>query len=273
MDSSPSGSSVSLLWVIANTPCPRENAALTARTLRTAQGEKMVSRFRQLLLGTAALLLLPSLAQAQCAAYVSDQISNDLLRVDLASGSTTLVAAGLADPLDLVINAAGTMAFVVERGSGELSSIDLTSGTINTIATGLGSPYSLALNGAETAAYVTESGSGELSIVDLATGSITLLSRNAIPSASSYDAIRGVLGDLIEDGFTVHLGGVICVENDSADTTTSAGAEAPNPDTEVPFPGEGFFYLIRQHDGVSSGPYGFNQQCGLERLPDTGDCP
>ena len=87
----------------------------------------MVSRFRQLLLGTAALLLLPSLAQAQCAAYVSDQISNDLLRVDLASGSTTLVASGLNIPRGVTLNPTGTIAYVAET-NGQVVAVDVSPG-------------------------------------------------------------------------------------------------------------------------------------------------
>jgi len=101
----------------------------------------------------------------------------------------------------------------------------------------------------------------------------TTVDWTAIPQAASYDVVRGDLHALWTDGGVVHLGDVICLEDDSLDTTTGAGAEPANPDTEVPAPGTGFFYLIRFHDGVNNRTYGYFRDCVRERIVDGGDCP
>jgi len=95
----------------------------------------------------------------------------------------------------------------------------------------------------------------------------------AAPGAGSYDLIRGSLGFVHDDGSSVQLGSVVCVEDDSSDTTTAAGAEAASPDASVPLAGAAYFYLVRFHDGVSNRSYGFSHQAGHERQAGPGDCP
>ena len=82
---------------------------------------------------------------------------------------------------------------------------------------------------------------------------------------SAYDVIRGNIGALqIVGGTQVSLGSVVCIENESTDTTT-----APNHrDAAVPALGQGFFYLFR----VSGGSYGTSSS-GLPRVPGSGTCP
>ena len=83
-----------------------------------------------------------------------------------------------------------------------------------------------------------------------------------------YDAIRGNLAELSDAGGSISLGSVVCIENDSADTTT-----AGSPDSAVPAVGEAFFYLYRGMEGaaVPGGAYG-SSSAGFERLPASGDC-
>ena len=100
----------------------------------------------------------------------------------------------------------------------------------------------------------------------------TILGWMAIPQAVSYDVIRGDLSELLLDGAAVHLGGVICLEDNSLDTTTGLGTEPPNPDTDVPLVGQGFFYLVRFNDGTGNRTYGFFTDCTLQRIVDAGDC-
>ena len=70
----------------------------------------------------------------------------------------------------------------------------------------------------------------------------------------------------------MHLGTVVCLENDSLDTTTGAGTEPSNPDTDLPEPGESFSYLVRFHDGAMDRTYGYFNDCARERSVDIGDC-
>jgi hypothetical protein len=94
-----------------------------------------------------------------------------------------------------------------------------------------------------------------------------------VPPPASYDVIRGFVGALYDDGATVHLGGVTCLENDSLDTTTAAGTEPARPDTGLPAPGRAFFYLVRFRDAQGNRTYGFRDRCAAERKVDSGDCP
>ena len=102
----------------------------------------------------------------------------------------------------------------------------------------------------------------------------TLLDWGAVPGGVSYDAIKGDILQLFDDlaGF-IHLGTVVCLENNSLDTTTGPGAEPNNPDTTIPLVGEVFFYVVRHHDGQQNQTYGFTRACGQERIVDAGDCP
>jgi Domain of unknown function (DUF4082)/Bacterial Ig domain/Cohesin domain len=94
-----------------------------------------------------------------------------------------------------------------------------------------------------------------------------------VPPPAGYDVIRGFIGALYDDGVTVHLGPVTCVENDSLDTTTAAGTETAHPDTGLPAPGRSFFYLVRFHNAQANQSYGFRDRCAAERKVDSGDCP
>lgn len=101
----------------------------------------------------------------------------------------------------------------------------------------------------------------------------TVLRWNAIPGALDYDVIRGSEPNLFDDGVFIRLGPVLCLENNSADTTTAAGTEPANPDRVVPRPGEAFFYLVRFFDGARNSTYGFRGRCSRERIAGAGDCP
>ena len=109
-----------------------------------------------------------------------------------------------------------------------------------------------------------------LSPVDLAG---TLWEWDPVAGAVRYDLIRGNSGSVSDTGATVDLGSVTCIEDDSADTTTDAGAEAANPDTATPSAGDSFFYLVRLHNGVANQTYGYSHAAANQRLPASGDCP
>ncbi|MDX1389426.1 MAG: S8 family serine peptidase, partial [Acidobacteriota bacterium] len=74
----------------------------------------------------------------------------------------------------------------------------------------------------------------------------------ANPIADSYDFVRGDLTALSEGPGGVDLGSTVCIEDDSADADTAGG----NEDTDVPAPGEGFFYLSRFSAAPGHGSYG-----------------
>ena len=83
---------------------------------------------------------------------------------------------------------------------------------------------------------------------------------------------RSHSGDVAElsdvGGGIIDLGSVVCVEDDSGDTTT-AGYE----DQDTPAVGQALFYVFRGSMGVNAGPgsYGTGSN-GSERVAGGGDC-
>lgn len=124
--------------------------------------------------GIACLLCQPA---TETKAYVvkADASNGELVSVDLSNGATTPVASGLAEPFDIVVDAAGTTAYVTEGNSTELSKVDLVTGTVTTVSSSVSSPYGVALTVNEDIAYVTELYSGQLIAVNLATGNATVV--------------------------------------------------------------------------------------------------
>ena len=94
---------------------------------------------------------------------------------------------------------------------------------------------------------------------------------DADPRALHYDVIRGDVSSLQAGlGNTVNLGSVVCLENDTRNTST-AGATA---DVDQPLPGQGFFFLRRWEQGMGTGPGSYGRGSGnAERVPTDGDCP
>ena len=78
----------------------------------------------------------------------------------------------------------------------------------------------------------------------------TIANWEAPEGALDYDVIRGDLANITVDDEVTDLGEVLCVEQNSADTTTAGG----NEDTATPAPGQVFFFLVQSYDGqVESG--------------------
>ena len=75
----------------------------------------------------------------------------------------------------------------------------------------------------------------------------TLINWTGVPTAWSYNVVRGDLDGLLELPNSYDFGVVTCIESDSLDTTTS-GYE----DAILPAPGKAFFYLIEYKSTVSS---------------------
>ncbi len=93
----------------------------------------------------------------------------------------------------------------------------------------------------------------------------TVVSWAAVPGALHYNVIRGRLADVVRTASFINLGAVTCIESASLDTST-AGRE----DTEVPAPGQAFFYLVEYDDGTASS-YG-SESAGAPEVPASGAC-
>jgi DNA-binding beta-propeller fold protein YncE len=89
-------------------------------------------------------------------------------RVDLATGTRSLVTFNLGAPHQIALDIATDSAYVVGFDSGRLWKIELATGSKTTIMTGLGHPVGLALTADRTRAYVTEQTPPRLAEIDVA---------------------------------------------------------------------------------------------------------
>jgi hypothetical protein len=83
---------------------------------------------------------------------------------------------------------------------------------------------------------------------------------------TTYDLVRGNLGDLSGDVSAVNLGLLTCIEDDSQDASSDTF-----PDGDIPEHNAAFFYLVRFQDGPVIGPWGFGSD-DRERTG-VGGCP
>ena len=97
--------------------------------------------------------------------------SGALWRVDLASGTKSLVTFNLGAPHQIALDAATSTLYTVGFDNGILWRIDLTTGVKVAAVSGLGGPIGLAITADRTMAYVTEQTPDTLAEYDLAVGS------------------------------------------------------------------------------------------------------
>jgi DNA-binding beta-propeller fold protein YncE len=93
-----------------------------------------------------------------------------LWRVDLATGTRSLITFNLGAPHQVVVDPATNAAYTVGFDNGRLWRIDLATGAKVTLATGLGHPTGLAVSADRTRAYVSEQDTGRVAEVQLDTG-------------------------------------------------------------------------------------------------------
>jgi hypothetical protein len=99
-------------------------------------------------------------------------------------------------------------------------------------------------------------------------GADTVVTWSPVPGGDGavYDVVRGDLASLAGGAEGVDLGDLTCIENDSADTSTSG-----DEDPEIPASGAGFFYLARFRLGLSAGDLGVGSEDGVRA--GNGGCP
>lgn len=93
-----------------------------------------------------------------------------LWRVDLATGTRSLVTFNLGAPHQIALDMPTNTAYVVGFDVGKLWKIDLTTGVKVAVVTGLGHPVGLAVTADRTRAYVSEQNFNRVSEYDLALG-------------------------------------------------------------------------------------------------------
>jgi penicillin G amidase len=95
----------------------------------------------------------------------------------------------------------------------------------------------------------------------------TRLEWSTVAGAIHYDVVRGDLAALRIDGSDIELGNVTCIVHDSLATNTSG-----HEDTELPAPGQVFFYAVQFFDGIQESSYG-SESAGRARVVSGGGCP
>jgi hypothetical protein len=108
---------------------------------------------------------------------------------------------------------------------------------------------------------------GQIAGVRLAGGAATVVQWQPLTGAPDavYDVARGDLSNLASVPQGVDLGPLVCIEDNSPDTSTSG-----NVDTAVPPAGSGFFYVVRFNLGHTLGEWGRGSAGGLRQ--GTGGC-
>lgn len=93
-----------------------------------------------------------------------------LWKVNISTGSKSMVTFNLGAPQQLVLDTANNQAYTVGYDDGRLRRIDLTTGAKTPVFKGLGHPVGLAITKDREYAYVTEQDTGRISKIDLTTG-------------------------------------------------------------------------------------------------------
>jgi hypothetical protein len=136
-----------------------------------------------------------------------------LIRVDLTTGTKTVIYTGLNLPIGLVVSSDLDYAYVSEQGTSSISRIDLSTATKMTVATGLTNPFFLTWNDStETRLLVAERDpANRVSIVDITktSGNVNILltgtgvrpSSVAVTAPGTYE----VFCDAELDEFTVSI--------------------------------------------------------------------
>ena len=146
--------------------------ALASMSTMTAQADTVTTTIN---VGSGALEL--AINPAGTFAYVANNGSNSVSKIDLATDTVTSTINVGVRPISVAINPAGTFAYVANftgsSGSGSVTKIDLATDTVsNTISVRSG-PIDVVINPAGTYAYVTDYNGG-ISKINLASDTVTI---------------------------------------------------------------------------------------------------
>ncbi len=120
----------------------------------------------------AAVLVLALPAHAAPFAYISNQSSNNVSVIDIATNTVVAIVPVGSGPGGVAVNPGGTRAYVVNVGARNVSVIDTgTNSVIATVVAGSG-PTGVALNPAGTFAYVVDYNSNGVYVIDTASNTV-----------------------------------------------------------------------------------------------------
>src|SRR6218665_3094081 len=106
-------------------------------------------------------------------AYVTNNGSDSVSRIDTATGTVTKTITVGTSPYGVAITPDGNTAYVTNYYSDSVSRIDTATGTVTKTITVGSSPYGVAITPDGITAYVTNNGSNSVSRIDTATGTVT----------------------------------------------------------------------------------------------------
>ncbi|MEO5703099.1 MAG: Calx-beta domain-containing protein [Gammaproteobacteria bacterium] len=121
----------------------------------------------------AVLLLVAASAHAAPFAYISNENSNDVSVIDIATNIVTATVPVGLTPFGVAVNPSGSRVYVTNIDSNTVSVIDTATNTVvATVAVGT-NPFGIAINPAGTVVYVANKTSDTVSVIDTATNTVT----------------------------------------------------------------------------------------------------
>jgi YVTN family beta-propeller protein len=121
-------------------------------------------------------------------AYVSNNQSNSVSVINLATNTVTNTITVGSNPVSLRLNPSGSFLYVANYGSNNVDVINTTTNTVsNTINTGQGPDY-IAFNPSGTFAYVSNSKSNNISVISLSSNTVSLsIPVGSIPKSIAFN--------------------------------------------------------------------------------------
>ena len=118
------------------------------------------------------LLAAASAVQAQPFAYITNQNSNNVSVIDIATNTVVATVAVGTNPEGVAVNPVDARVYVANFNSNNVSVIDTASNTVvDTVVVGTG-PLGVAVNPAGTRVYVTNYNSSNVSVIDTTTNTV-----------------------------------------------------------------------------------------------------
>lgn len=130
-------------------------------------------------------LLAASAVRAAPLAYITNETSNDVSVIDLASNTVTATIAVGASPQGVAVNQAGTRVYVANSNSNSVSVIDTASNTVAATVTLSNNAIGVAVNSAGTRVYVTLEFANTVAVIDTASNSVIA----SVPVATPFGVV------------------------------------------------------------------------------------
>jgi YVTN family beta-propeller protein len=126
------------------------------------------------LASTAMILMLLSIAGGAAPfAYITNQGSNNVSVIDIATNNVTANVTVGSSPFGVAVNPDGTKVYIANRLSGTVSVIDAATNNVTANVPVGSAPIGVAVNPDGTKVYVTSLGNSTVSVIDTATNNVT----------------------------------------------------------------------------------------------------